>query len=205
MHNLGYIFIMALAVFLFGTSAFSDSEVSNFTHVVTGNYGRCYAKSVPKHVSDPHGKPRQQGHTEIYRVEKKKDVLLHRFDWFSHKLFIRCFHKVEAFTVRVGPWHRGHNPRADHLAIAFYKGKQLLKRYSTLDIAGGQKAKNGGLSEYKNVVASVSHYAVFVSGPEMLNQSEAIKKFKKNWVIKAKTVDGRLLIFDVMTGELIER
>ena len=103
----------------------------------------------------------------------------------------------------MGPWHRGHNPRADHLAIAFYKGGELLRRYSTIEIAGGEKAQNGEVSSYKNVSASVSHYTVFDSAPEMVKITTASGAvFTDNWVLRTKTIDGRLMTFDMATGVL---
>ena len=101
------------------------------------------------------------------------------------------------------PWHRGHNPRPDHLAIAFYRGGKLLKSYSTLDIAGAEKAQDIGLSKYQNVSVSVSHYTVFESGPTMIRVTTSEgSSFKDEWLISAKTVDGRQLIFDISTGDL---
>jgi hypothetical protein len=127
----------------------------------------------------------------------------HRFDWFSQKLFLRCSPANDTLVVRLSPWHRGHDPRADHLAIAFYKGGTLLRRYSTLEIAGDEKAKDGGISKYANVSASVSHYTVFEREPEMVRITTNVGPvFKENWIIKATTVDGRSLDFDIENGEL---
>ena len=196
--------LIAVAGLVFATPALADEEASNVAHVVAGPYGRCYAKSVPDHIYDPDGEPRQQGRTSIYRVGDAKDVLEHRFNWFSQRLFLRCRPAGDTLVVRLGPWHRGHDPHADHLAIAFYKGGTLLRRYSTLDIAGGEKAGNGGISRYANVSASVSHYTVFERGPEMVRVTSNVGPvFRENWVIKAATVDGRALVFDMMNGDLL--
>jgi hypothetical protein len=184
-------------------SAMADQEASNVPHVAAGPYGRCYAKSVPDHLYDPDGEPRQQGRTIVYRVETSEDVLVQVYPWFSQQIFVNCTLAQKIVVVRLGPWHRGHDPRSDHLAIAFYKGGKLLKHYSTLDIAGGEKALNGGFSAYRNVSASVSHYSVFASAPEMVKITTARGPvFKYNWMIRAETVDGRLLTFDMSTGEL---
>jgi hypothetical protein len=49
----------------------------------------------------------------------------------------------------------------------------------------------------------VSHYTVFASGPELTKITEqAGSTFKEDWVIEATTVDGRMLVFDMATGEL---
>jgi len=202
MRNLNRVLLIVLAVPAFVSSAVADDEVSNVAHVAVGPYGRCYAKSVPGHVYDPVDQPRQQGRTMVYRVGTSEDVLVQRFNWFSQRLFVSCVPADDIVVVRLGPWHRGHEPHADHLALAFYKGGKLLKRFSTVDIAGGNKTIHGGLSSYRNVSRSASHYTVFNSGPEMAKVTTSVGPvFEENWVIKAKTVDGRLLIFDMATGE----
>ena len=104
-------------------------------------------------------------------------------------------------VVRVGPWHRGHNPHADHLAIAFYKGGTLLRSYSTLNIVGDERAASGGLSEYRNVSASESHYTVFEKEPKTVSvTSSRGPVFTERWIVTVATVDGRALAFDVATG-----
>ena len=203
MHSLGHALLFAVIGIAFAAPALADDEASNVAHVAAGPYGRCYAKSVPAHIYDPDGEPRQQGHTTLYRVGEAQDSVEQRFDWFSQNLFLRCGPANDTLVVRLGPWHRGHDPRADHLAIAFYKGGTLLKRYSTLDIAGGEKAKDGGFSKYANVSASVSHYTVFEREPEMVKVTTNVGPvFTENWIIKATTVDGRALVFDMTSGDL---
>jgi len=203
MRNLSRVLLIVSAVSAVANTAVADTEASNVAHVVAGPYGRCYAKSVPDHVYDPEDEPRQQGRTMVYRVGNSEDVLVQRLNWFSQRLFVRCGPADDIVLVRLGPWHRGHDPQADHLAIAFYKEGKLLKRYSTLDIAGGEKAQNGGRSIYKNVSASVSHYTIFDSAPEMVKITTGRGAvFEDNWVIRAKMVGGRLLTFDMATGNL---
>jgi hypothetical protein len=201
--GLSHALLFALAGLVFGSPALADQEASNVAHIAAGPYGRCYAKSVPAHIYDPDGEPRQQGHTTLYRVGDGEDVVEHRFDWFSQKLFLRCGPANDTLLVRLGPWHRGHDPSSDHLAIAFYTGGTLLRRYSTLDIAGGEKAKDGGISKYANVSASVSHYTVFERQPEMVRVTSNVGPvFTVSWIIKAATVGGRELVFDMVSGEL---
>jgi len=202
MCKLAKMLLITSAIFAFPDPAFADEEASNVSHVVAGAYGRCYAKSVPKHIYDPEGEPRQQGRTEVYQVGHTEDILVQKYDWFSQKLIVRC-RPGSSIVVRLGPWHRGHEPREDHLAIAFYKGKKLIRRYSTLDMAGGEKSGEDVFSRYENVSASVSHYNVFSSWPEAAKVTTKVGPIiKEDWVIKARTIDGRLLIFDIETGEL---
>ncbi len=179
--------LIALVWLALGQGAAADQEASNVAHVAAGPYGRCYAKSVPRHLYDPEGEPRQQGRTEVYRVADGADSLVLSFDWFAQQLFLTCLPEVR--IVRVGPWHRGHEARDDHLALAFYRGAELVRSYSTLEIAGGE------------VSASVSHYSVFREGPALtrvVRHEDAV--FSEEWVVTATTVDGRALTFDPATG-----
>lgn len=202
MINLSRVLLIVLALSVFARSAVADDEASNVAHVVAEPYGRCYAKSVPEHIYDPAGGPRQQGHTEIYQVGETEDVLQEQYDWFSQILYVRCRPGSDSLIVRLGPWHRGHDPRADHLAIAFYEGERLIKQYSTLDIAGDEQAEEGAISRYKNASASVSHYTVFASSPELTKITENVgSTFTEDWVIEATTIDGRVLVFDMATGQ----
>lgn len=203
MHPSTLLLIFAIAGLAAATAARADQEASNVAHVVADPHGRCYAKSVPRHTFDPADAPRQQGHTEIYRVGEREDELLRRYGWFSQQLFVRCRAGSEPLVVRVGPWQRGHDAAADHLALAFYRGGALLKRYSTLDIAGSDEAPAGSISKFKNVSASVSHYTVFAAPPQLTRITEqAGAVFQEDWVITATTVDGPKLAFDMETGEL---
>ncbi len=106
-------------------------------------------------------------------------------------------------NAQFGPWHRGHDADADHLAIAFYRGGKLIRSYSTLEIAGGEEAADGGTSRYKNVFATVSHYTVFQSGPEMIKVTTVDGAvYSETWSIQATTTDGRVLTFDMASGEV---
>lgn len=199
----GLVSMLTIAWVAWANPALADDEASNVAHVVAGPYGRCYAKSVPSHVYDPEGEPRQQGQTDIYHVRKAADLLVRRYRWFSQTLFVNCLPGGEPVVVRVGPWPRGHNPSADHLAIAFYQAGQPIRRYSTLDIVGDDKSEEGDLSDHKKVSASESHYTVFASGPAMTKITKSVGSiFKEDWVIEATAIDGRVLVFDMATGEL---
>jgi hypothetical protein len=203
MRNSGRLLVIALLGLVGVNPALADQEASNLSHVASGPYGHCYAKSVPTHIFDPEDEPRQQGVTEVYRVTDAEDVLVNVYDWFSQRLFVLCSPVDDISVVRIGPWQRGHDPQADHLAIAFYRGGNLIKSYSTMDIAGGEDADDGGISRYKNVSASVSHYTVFASGPEWIKITTLEGPvYTVGWQILATTIDGRALTFDMKTGEL---
>ena len=75
--------------------------------------------------------------------------------------------------------------------------------HGLLGITGGERAADGGLSEYRNVSVSESHYTVFEQEPEMVRiTGNTGPVFTEHWVVTATTVDGRTLAFDVSTGEL---
>lgn len=193
-HLFHHIVALCVGLVLFMPDSLADQESSNVAHVAAGPYGRCYAKSTPRHVRDPERAPRQQGRTEIYRVNDPQDVLVTVYDWFSQRLFVKCGPGDNIAVVRVGPWHRGHVASPEHLALAFYKNGKLLKRYSTLEIAGREPDRN--------VAMSVSHYSVFRSEPEMVAETtQSGLVFTEEWTVRATTVDGRELVFDMNTGK----
>ena len=178
-------FLIGIALTAVAVAVRADSEAPNTAHVAASEYGRCYVKSVP---DDWHG---QKGTTRVYQVGAAEDTLLHTFDWFSQRIHIECFVSppsgpVQTAVVRFGPWARGHQANDRQLALAFYFGGELKRRYSTLDIAGTPD----------NVSRSVSHYTVI----------EAVDGFRwlgsaNRYEFVVRTSDGRTLRFDPSTGE----
>ena len=73
MRSSGRALLIALMGLMSAGPALADQEASNVAHVAAGPYGRCYAKSVPAHIYDPDGEPRQQGVTRVYRVGEGED------------------------------------------------------------------------------------------------------------------------------------
>ncbi len=174
-----------LFAFLMVCPLAGDQEAGNSPHITASEYGRCYAKSIPE---EPYG---EKGVTKVFTVGAAEDRLVHTFDWFSQSLYLACNVSdsktpVGVSVVRLGPWPRGREATAGHLAIAFYyKGKEVGS-YSTLDIAG----------DPENVSASVSHHTVIekVVGFRRLRANE--------YAFEVKTVDGRRLSFDPVTGKM---
>ncbi len=174
------------AVLLWALPALGDDEAGNVAVVRASEYGQCSAKSVPDELYGT------AGTTTVFRVAKDKDMTVHSYDWFSQQIFIECNVSdsktpTGVSVVRLGPWARGHAARADQLAMGFYFKGQMLKEYSTLDIAGSPE----------NVSASVSHYTVIekVLGYRRLGGNRAS--------FDVKTVDGRTISFDASSGEMI--
>ena len=175
---------MAVLALVAALPVHGDQEVWNSAHVVGGDYGRCYAKSVPSESY------RGKGVTRVFRVSDSEDALVQSYNWFSQQIHIACnlsngLTPTGISVVRFGPWARGHRASADQLAIAFYFKGGTLKEYSTLDIAGCAE----------NVSASVSHYTVIeeVIGYRWLGGNRAS--------FDVKTTDGKTLSFDPATGE----
>ena len=161
----------------------ADDEASNVPHVAASSYGRCYAKAVPDSLYG------QAGHTRVYWVLAGQDSVLASYAWFSQRIFLECNvaagdGPVALSVVRFGPWARGHEASAKDLALAFYRGSRLLRRYSTLQIAG----------RASNVSASESHYTVIdsVMGYRWIDGN----RFR----FDVRTTDGRVLSFDPATG-----
>jgi hypothetical protein len=95
--------------------------------------------------------------------------------------------QVGTSVVQFGPWARGSRANANDLALAFYFGGKLARRYSTLDIAGSPD----------HVSSSVSHYTV-------ISRVEGYKWRGSNfYAFEVVTVDGRTLSFDPTTGDML--
>lgn len=171
---------MFVGLLLVPVTSMADTLRENVPYVVAGYRGSCYAKSVP---AESYG---QRGKTTIYSVEASNDVAEFTYDWYSNGIYVSCMGRT--LVVRMGPWAIGRRANKSDLALAFYLDGKLLKRYSTLAIAG----------KPSNVSASVSHYVVFSSvdgfqWPQDANQMDFI----------ATRIDGTRMRFSSLTGELV--
>jgi len=179
-------YFIAVAICAAPAPALADDEASNAPVVVASEHGNCYAKSVP---ASAYG---SEGRTIVYAVEAGADREIATYNWYAQRLRLACNvegrdGRVAASIVQFGPWPRGRVATADTLAFAFYRGGVLLRRYSTLDVAGRPD----------NVRASVSHYEVIgeIAGYAWLDGNR--------YAFAVRTVDGRTLSFDAGTGEAI--
>ena len=169
-----------LALSVLAASARADQEAGNRAYVRASEWGAFYAKSVPAAAYGT------EGYTQIFRVVAAgPDKLLQRYAWYSPEVFLEGFLGTnDVYVAQLGPWARGHEARADHLAIAFFKNGKALKKYSALDIAG-TPAK---------VSASVSHYQVF-------GQRIGFRRpFGNQLVFDIDDASGTRLTFDAETG-----
>mgnify|MGYP001267707160 CR=1 FL=1 len=176
-----------LATLAMAPAAFGDEEAGNRAYVAASQYGNCYAKSVPT------GRYGLEGRTHVYFVESENDRVVQSYDWFGPQLRLECNvagandGPVGVSVVQFGPWARGSVADAETLAIAFYWNEQLLRRYSTLDIAGSADA----------VSASVSHYTVI---EDIIGYAW---RDGNNFSFSVRTVDGRTIVFDAGSGAIL--
>jgi len=159
--------------------AYSDQEASNTVYVRASQYGRNYAKSIPK------GHYGSEGKTSIYKVNKNDDELLYEFDWYSSNIFLLDY---GISVVRMGSWARGREPNNDELAIAFYSNGKLLKKYSTKDIANIGHAPS----------VSVSHYTLF---KEIIGYRRIVSN---DYVFDILMHNDQTLSFNVSTGKVMD-
>jgi hypothetical protein len=131
------------------------------------------------------------GYVGSRRSEKDQDVLEHTYGWYATQVYVSGASEKTS-VVRMGPWIRGREASAHDLALAFYYDGQLLKSYSTLDMAGRPD----------NVKASVSHYGWCqqVGGYGWIVSPSSRRLI---WVFTLERIDGRTLSFDVRTGAIV--
>lgn len=101
--------------------------------------------------------------------------------WYAPQVFVPAGGQ---YLVRLGNWPNGCGAKAEDLAVAFYKQGKLLKSWSTADL----------LQNPHSVKCTVSHY--FWS-----NQIKGLLPGKTP-LFALETIEKRLLIFNVLTGEL---
>jgi hypothetical protein len=127
--------------------AWADTELPNFVYVAAASTdgssprGDRFAKCVP---SDLLG---STGATTIYLAKADGDVVLHSYRWYSPQIYLSVM-KGKTSLARFWSWQAGSEANSNHIAFAFYRDGELIKKYSTLEIAG----RSG------NILASVSQY-----------------------------------------------
>src|SRR5438128_6269269 len=96
------------------TFARADEEASNRPVVVAGQYGNCYAKSVPT------GTYGNDGETRVYAVDRDADRLVATYDWHAGTIRLECnvagkAGQVGTSVIEFGPWARGHKAAEETL------------------------------------------------------------------------------------------
>ncbi len=157
----------------------ADSQGPNVLHIEISFGGGYYAKSVPAKGWGT------EGETRIFKVGKKKDVLIAKYPWYAAHLYLEpADDGID--VVRPGVWARGTEASSDDLAMEFYKNDKWLKRYSNLDLAG----------DPGNVTRSISHYSV-------IREYRGFRFENGLTVFGITLIDGRQLDFSADTGEII--
>ena len=182
MSKLKIAFYACLLIMIFGAApASADDEASNVAYVKTSKYGRSYAKCIPAELYG------SKGLTKVYLVREGEDQLESSYPWYSKEVYLSD-RPGGVSVVRLGPWARGQTAKREDLAIGFYFSGKTLKEYSTLDIAGTPD----------NVGRSVSHYTVF-------KEVAGYRETDGGAIFDVVTVGGRVISFDVRTGEILEQ
>ena len=166
--------LVSLAVFC--VQAGADDEAANRPVLRSSEHGGVYARSLPQ---ERHG---QKGKTRVFGVGRDSDTLICEYDWYAGEMYLGG--DGDRTLVRFGPWQRGHEPRADHLALGIYRDGKTLREYSTLEL----QQMGSGLSR------SVSHYTI-------LQERRGFRWLKDGtYVYEATGVGGKLFRFDLVTG-----
>jgi hypothetical protein len=160
------------------TVVLADEEIANRPVVRSSQQGAVYAKSVP---DAGYG---QKGKTKVFRVAKDQDTLICEYDWYANEFYIGGTGNT---LVRFGPWHRGHEPKASHLAVGIYRNGKSLREYTTLEL---QRLGSG-------VSKSKSHYTIFKRhlGFRWLEGGAC--------AYEIEGVSGKVFRFDMDTGAII--
>jgi len=193
-------FCLIVICLLMAGQVFADSEAPAEAYVKgseTPPYpayqrGRIYARCIP---GDFLSGSESGAKTYIYEVAKEGDKLLYSYDWYDEVFLFDDHYSYEPFLsiVRVGPHHpRGHVPREDQLAIAFYKDGKELSKYSALDIVRLCH------KDPDSVPKSVGHYS-------LIESIEGFKEIGRDDIFDIKAYDGQILSFDIRTGKVVTK
>ncbi len=137
---------------------------------------------------------RGAGTTRIWLADHEGERLVHVFEWYAPRLYM-AWSEGALVVARMGGWPRGRKASDEALAFELYRDGKLLRRVSTLDLAG----------DADNVEASVSHHVVvktvtgfvdiFHRGPAGTVASVPPHGFE------VELIDGRRVIYGTLTGE----
>lgn len=164
-----------------GPSATADSLGPAWPFTVYSADRSLRAKAIPQFENGATGK------TKVYEVRRGFDKKLYTYDWFPGALMVERIPRG-VVLVRFGHWPGGTIPSDETLCFAFYLNGNLTKSYSTLDIAGSPN----------NVAKTVSHHRILRrTYPIRINPASHKHEFA------FETLDGRVLRFDVESGEQI--
>lgn len=167
---------------LLATSSFAlaDSPAYPTPRVSVSEFGDIYFTMLPSDAA--YG----SGHGTAYRLGRDGSVSeLWRVEgWYAFLVFISNDGK---YPVRMGNWAAGSEPSEKDLGVAFYESGSELRRYSTADL----------IEKKQSVSISNSHYFWQASEREF-------PRLEYTNLFHLKTIEGRVLVFDVSTGKLVD-
>jgi hypothetical protein len=106
--------------------------------------------------------------------------------WYSFKTLLS---DDGEYLVRMGDWPEGSEPSHNDIAVVFYKEGKEIKKYSTAEL----------IENKENVQATVSHY-FWLSYDDEYPQISAYSH-----VFSLKTIENKVIEFNISNGEIIEK
>ncbi|MDJ0976182.1 MAG: hypothetical protein QNJ98_17105 [Planctomycetota bacterium] len=180
------ILIAVAIVCLTASVALSDSEMAPYGHVTSSESGRHYFRMAPPRKDAP-----ARGTLVRVRPDGKDEPLWSVEGWYAFRVFVA---RHGESVVRLGNWPRGMGPKAEHLAVAFYKDGKEVKRYSTKDL----------IQDVSKVRPSVSHYQFYDwNDPPALVSMHVDGSYQH--VFRLRTIDGITYLFEPATGRIVNQ
>lgn len=167
-------------------SVWASKPVANFSYVHSGLGGRFYVRCIP---DDQEG---EKGSTVLYRVNKDKDEIVDRYDWYSPKGAILGWSPIAG---KVAIMRKGGQDSPDHkkqVEFSFYIGGKFLKIYTTHDLM-----TMGAKVSFKRFEGSKRADIEFLGCRQIPRTNE--------YVFPVKISDNKIIEFDILTGELYKK
>ena len=156
----------------------AESPASPSPYVVASTYGPYYIKTIPRGSDGGYG--------VAYRLNHDgSSTELWRVSGYLFEVFL-SFDGMH--LVKMRPWASGPGPSDDDLAVEFYKSGKLIESYSTRDL----------VSDASMVQRTVSHY--FWRAED--ERFPFLSPYNRFYLM---TIDEIVYVFDVTTGEIIEK
>lgn len=173
--------ITALILFAFSPFTLAEQPLVLKPRVSVSQYGDIYFTMLPSGIGT------------AYRLEEDGSVieLWNTDGWYSPSVFIS---NDGRYLVRVEGLVGGRRPSARDLAVAFYDNGTELRRYSTIDLI-----KN--TSSVRRTTGS--YYWLWYTGLGFGMEQSEFPRLDYNNQFYLKTIEGKVLVFDISTGELI--
>lgn len=171
--------IAVLIVALVGGSATADRERTPIAHSTPSFDGRFVFEMRPNTTGSE-----KSGDGTLWRILQRgiREPVYTTTGWFSRRVFVGSDGRN---IVRLGNWPRTNDAAiGDHLAIAFYHKGKLIKSYTVGDL----------IFDLGTLPRSVSHYRFY--------RAVDFIRTKAGERIRLELVDGRILHFNVRTGNI---